>query len=71
MGKMDLAQTACVEETAGVVEGEMEERKEEKSTGVEASTLPFSLLTRISVTRVILSAFCTLNQKGWLLWDFE
>lgn len=44
MGKMDLAQTACVEETAGVVEGETEEREEEKSTGVGSQHTPiFSL----------------------------
>lgn len=70
-----------MQETAGEVEAEMvnrvvEERRgrhkeEEKSTGVDSSRLPFSLLIRISVTRVILSALCTLNKKGRLLLDFK
>lgn len=71
----------CIEETAGEVVAEMEKREvekgrgrnkeEEKSTGVDGSRLPFSLLTRISVTRVILSALCTFNKRGWLLLDFK
>lgn len=73
----------CTQETAGEVVTEMEKRvveerrgrnkEDEKSgsIGVDSSRLPFSLLTRISVRRVILSALCTLNKRGRLLLAFK
>lgn len=58
-----------MQETAGEVEKGLERQR--KSSGGVVGTPASSLLTRISVTRVMLSALCTLNKRGWLLMDFK